>query len=104
MQNKCRTFCWPPVEGVRRPEQDHLWCMCRGREMHRSGIDRDQEPCLANQCCQGEQIRLPGKIDDFGLVLNRGDVRLLVLRCSARQNEIEIIVSAEPFDYSRPSP
>ena len=37
-------------------------------------------------------------------VLNRRDVRLLVLRCTTCQNEIRTVVSAEPFDYLRPAP
>ena len=79
LQNDCGTFPRSPVKGIRWSEQDYLRRMGRGREVHRGGIDCYQEPCLTNQCRQGKQICFPGKIDDFGLVLNRRDVRLLVL-------------------------
>src|SRR6266513_552993 len=42
--------------------------------------------------------------DHLRCMCRRRDMRLLVLRCSTCQNEIQMIVAAEPFDYLRPSP
>ena len=63
-QNHDRRRARAPVERIGRAEEGDLR-RAEGRgQMHRRGIDRDQQPRPLQQGTEGEKIELAGKIDD----------------------------------------
>ncbi len=62
-ENDGRFGAGMPVKGIGRAKQDHLRSVPGGREVHRRGIDRNEQAGLANKRREREQIGLPGKVD-----------------------------------------
>ena len=57
------------MKGIGRAEEGNLRRAERGREVHRGGIDRDQEPRPLEKRREREQVDLSRKIEDRMLQL-----------------------------------
>ena len=94
-----------PVEGVGRTEQDDLGRVPGRGEMHRRGIDRDEQSRLADQGGEGEQIGFSGEIDrtSSGWRFDRGDLRLFHRRAAAGEDAGHAAFLRAVIDHFRPA-
>ena len=94
------------MKRVRRPEKDHLRRLGCGREMHRRRVNRHKKTRLRDERRKGKQIRVAGKIDDWGpqFGFDLTNMFLLDLRSAAGQNKIDIVISARVIDHIGPAP
>src|SRR2546421_8682689 len=94
-----------PVKRVRRPEENNLRRVPRGREVHWRGIDRNEEPRFANERREGEQGRFPGEIDYacFGGRFDSCNLVLLEGRTTAGQNALHTDLTSAMIDHLRPA-
>src|ERR1043166_302692 len=80
------------MEWIRWAKQDDLWRFGGGGQMHRCGIDCDQQPGLCDERSERKQVRPAAQIDD-GRVQFCSDlpnVRLIELRATAGQNDVDL--------------
>jgi len=93
------------VKGIRWTEKDHLWGVCRGREMHRSRIDRNKEARLIDQRSQSEQICFSGKIDGrlLQFTLDLTKMFLFRLRSPSCKHGTNTRVGSSVIDYIGPT-
>ncbi len=63
------------MEWIRRAKQDDLRRLGSSGQMHRRGIDRDQQSRLRDECSEREQVRPAAQIDNPEMIGARESFR-----------------------------